>query len=252
VIERYPRLGFAVLGLVLIALGGLGALIIKAGGGASIPGDLTYRSAPAPVQVVALQTVPAQSLSRSAERKVTGPPRVDPVWAARTGAAVGIPAPAMAAYGSAQLVLDKEQPGCHLSWNTLAGIGWIESQNGTIGGRTLLADGFSSRPIIGPALDGTRFAAIRSTPMSATWHGDATWEHAVGPMQFIASTWAKWGADGDNDGIKNPLDINDAALTTARYLCADDHDLATAVGWNAAVHSAAVLNAANTYAVRAK
>ncbi|MCW2787657.1 MAG: hypothetical protein JWP74_4174, partial [Marmoricola sp.] len=173
-------------------------------------------------------------------------------------AEAGIPVPAMLAYGDAELTLDHQQPSCHLSWNTLAGIGWIESQNGTIGGRTLESSGFSSSPVIGPALDGTKYAAIHSTPLSASWHGDSVWEHAVGPMQFIASTWEKWGVDGDRDGTANPLDLNDAALTTAHYLCADGHDLATATGWSAAIHSydhddqyvLNVLSAANTYAAR--
>src|SRR3546814_6297301 len=75
-----------------------------------------------------------------------------------------------------------------------------------------LSDGRSSRPILGPALDGRPgFAAIRSTPESATWHGDSTWDHAVGPLQFIPSTWSRWAADGDGDGASDPNDIDDAA-----------------------------------------
>ncbi|RNL81453.1 hypothetical protein EFL95_00705 [Nocardioides marmorisolisilvae] len=165
----------------------------------------------------------------------------------------------MAAYGSVELRLHAAQPGCHLAWNTLAGIGWVESQHGTIGGRTLLTDGRSSTPVIGPALNGQGFAAIRSTPTSAQWHGDSTWEHAIGPLQFIPSTWERWAADGDGDGVKDPLDLDDAALAAGRYLCADGHDLATVSGWNAAIHSynhdrsyvLSVLDAANTYASRA-
>jgi membrane-bound lytic murein transglycosylase B len=163
------------------------------------------------------------------------------------------------AYADAQVRVDRTQPGCHLSWNTLAGIGWVESQHGTLGGRTLLADGRPSSPIIGPALDGAGgVAAIHSTPTSSAWHDDAVWEHAVGPLQFLPSTWSRWGADGDDNGTADPRDLDDAALAAARYLCADDHDLATDGGWNAAVHSynhddgyvARVADAADTYAAR--
>ncbi|WP_238783653.1 hypothetical protein [Streptomyces monomycini] len=44
-------------------------------------------------------------------------------------------------------------------------------------------------------------------------------------MQFIPSTWGSWGADGDGDGVKDPNNMFDAALGTARYLCAGDRDV---------------------------
>lgn len=254
-IGRHPRLGLAVVAGLLFALVALGGLILSVGGGSQLRDASAYQAAPAPARLAA--PAAGQGASRDADR--TRAPRVDPTWAARAGALAGIPAPAMVAYGNAELRMDKAQRGCRLSWNTLAGIGWIESQHGTIGDRALTADGTSSPPIIGPALNGQGFAAIRSTRESAAWHGDATWEHAVGPLQFIRSTWAKWGSDGDGDGTADPMDLDDAAWTAARYLCADDKDLSTVVGWNAAVHSynhdntyvVNVAAAANTYAQRA-
>lgn len=232
----------------MAALALLAVLVLRGGSAAGEP--LTYQPAPSAADSaapVAPSTGQAQ-VSRG----------IDPAWVSRTARAAGIPEPAVLAYGAAQLSLAAEQPGCHLSWNTLAGLGWIESQHGTIDDRVLGADGRSTPAVIGPALDGDGFAAIRSTPASAAWHGDTTWEHAVGPLQFISSSWDRWGADGDADGTADPLDLDDAALAAGRYLCADDHDLATASGWNAAVHSynhdrAYVLNvleAANTYAQR--
>ncbi|WP_319805132.1 lytic murein transglycosylase [Nocardioides kribbensis] len=162
-------------------------------------------------------------------------PTVDPTWVSRTSAATGVPAPAVRAYGQAQL---SGIAGCDLGWTTLAGIGWIESQHGTLGGRTLGEDGRSSSPILGPALDGTGdVAAIRSTPASAAWHGDRRWEHAIGPMQFLASTWDRWATDGDGDGSADPLDLDDAAAAAARYLCASGTDLVTGPAWSAAVLS---------------
>ena len=72
-------------------------------------------------------------------------------------------------------------------------------------------------------------------PESTAWHGDPTWDHAVGPLQFIPSTWETWGADGDGDGVADPNDLDDAAFAAARYLCADGHDLTTGAGWADAV-----------------
>lgn len=249
------RVVLASVGAVVLVLGVLAVAILRFGGVDAPTAAYGPSLAPAPTAAA----LPAaadrqQSASRSVSRGA-----LDQVWLARTATAAGIPVPAMRAYADAELVLRAEQPRCHLSWNTLAGIGWVESQHGTVGGRTLLADGRSSTPILGPALDGTgKVAAIRSTPGSARWHGDTVWEHAVGPLQFLSSTWDRWAADGDGDGVADPRDLDDAALAAGRYLCADAHDLATDSGWNAAVRSynhdggyvAAVAAAANTYVAR--
>jgi membrane-bound lytic murein transglycosylase B len=172
---------------------------------------------------------------------VTAPqrqPRTLDQWVSSVSSATGIPARAAQAYGDATLELAVEDPGCHLGWPTLAAIGWIESGHGTHGHATLGADGVPSIPIVGPALDGTAGrAAIHSTAQSVAWHGDPVWDHAVGPMQFIPSTWARWGADGDGDGVADPQDIDDAALAAGRYLCAGSRDLSTWDGWHAAVLS---------------
>ena len=162
-------------------------------------------------------------------------PRVDEKWVARTADAVGIPATAVRAYGRAVLGAPK---GCELGWTTLAGIGWVESQHGTIGGRTLGDDGRSDTPVLGPALDGgAGLAAIRADAESSALHGDPVWDHAVGPMQFIPSTWARFARDGDGDGTADPHDIDDAAVAAAAYLCHDTRDLTTSAGWNAAIFS---------------
>ena len=116
-------------------------------------------------------------------------------------------------------------------------------------------------PIVGPALNGRgAFAAIRSTSASRALHGDAVWEHAVGPMQFLPETWGRYAADGDGDGHADALDLDDAAATAARYLCAGGGDLQTSIGWEKAVlsynHSGAYVDdvyaAASAYAARAR
>jgi murein DD-endopeptidase MepM/ murein hydrolase activator NlpD len=43
---------------------------------------------------------------------------------------------------------------------------------------------------------------------------------AVGWMQFMPSTWMRWGVDADGDGIANPWDPEDAVFSAARYLAA--------------------------------
>ena len=99
----------------------------------------------------------------AAHPATAGPRTVSAAWVSHVAAAAGIPAPAVRAYGAATLRVNRIDPGCHLGWTTLAGIGWIESQHGTIGGRLLGEDGRSDRPVLGPVLDGRGgTAAVRS------------------------------------------------------------------------------------------
>ncbi len=180
--------------------------------------------------------------------------RVDPAWAARTAAATGIPLRAVLAYGSATLTLGSSRPGCHIAWNTLAGIGAVESAHGTHSGARLLASGTSVPAIRGPALNGRGVGTIRDSDDGA-WDGDASWDRAVGPMQFIPGTWRRWGTDGSGDAVADPNQIDDAALSAARYLCASG-SMASGDGWRAAIfsynHSDAYVNSvaavANRYA----
>jgi membrane-bound lytic murein transglycosylase B len=183
-------------------------------------------------------------------------PVIDANWLRHTSVAAGIPEVAVAAYARAVL---GAPPSCGLGWTTLAGLGWVESQHGTLGGRTLDAAGRPSTPILGPALDGVGpVAAIRASAAGARLHGDPVWDHALGPLQFIPSTWAAWARDGDGDGAADPQDLDDAAAAAAAYLCATGQDLTTGPGWSAAVyaynHSADYVSSVNlaavTYATR--
>jgi Transglycosylase SLT domain len=71
-----------------------------------------------------------------------------------------------------------------LSWTVLAAIGEVESDNGTN---------------VGPSSAG-----------------------ALGPMQFLPSTWQEWGTDGFGDtGMPNILNPYDAVPSAAEMLCAD-------------------------------
>lgn len=225
-------------------LAGLVALLAVLGSTRSEPPQVSRVVVPAPPPA---QLAPVSAVHRASRTTAV----VSAVWVADTSQAAGIPEPAVRAYGAATLLMARADPGCHLGWTTLAGLGWVESQNGTIGGRTVAADGRPDRPVMGPVLDGRgRLAAIRAA--------DGGWERAVGPLQFLPSTWSTWSSDGDGDGSSDPQDLDDAALAAARYLCASGQDLGTGAGWSAAVRSynhtnayvRAVYDAASAYAAR--
>jgi hypothetical protein len=107
---------------------------------------------------------------------------------------------------------------CGIPWWAIAGISRVEGRHGTFGGARPLASGDLSRPIIGITLDGTRSRAVPDTD-GGELDGDSTWDHAVGPMQFIPGTWRRWARDGDGDGDRDPQNLYDAAASAAAYLC---------------------------------
>lgn len=169
---------------------------------------------------------------------------------------------ALRAYGNATLIAHQTWPNCNLQWTTLAGIGWVETRHGTYSGNwfergRLQADGVPEPKIIGPALDGTNgFMLIKDTD-GGQLDGDAEFDRAVGPMQFIPSSWAHYGRDANGDGVADPQQIDDAALAAAALLCDLGRDLSTPEGWKQAIYSynrskeylVNVRNAANSYAI---
>lgn len=70
-----------------------------------------------------------------------------------------------------------------LSWTVLAAIGQVESDHGRNAGRSSAG--------------------------------------ALGPMQFMPSTWRTYGVDGDHDGRADIMNPFDAVPAAARYLCAN-------------------------------
>lgn len=162
------------------------------------------------------------------------PAAADPEWLARVAADTGIPKRALSAYASAALTLASEQPECRLGWNMLAGIGSVESDHGRINGSRLLPSGQTTPRIIGVPLDGTRFIATPDTDGGAI-DGDAEWDRAVGPMQFIPQTWEMFGRDGNGDGRVEIDQIDDAALSAAALLCDPGLDLTIGEHWIAAL-----------------
>jgi membrane-bound lytic murein transglycosylase B len=164
-------------------------------------------------------------------------PRIDPEQLQRVAASANIPVRALEAYAGAALRIAQEQPGCNLSWSTLAAIGRVESIHGTLGGGHIQADGWPSEPIVGVPLNGgPGVRAIRDTD-GGKWDGDSTWDRAVGPMQFIPSTWRRWAVDANGDGVAHPQHIDDSSLAAARYLCASGRDLRDGRAWTDAILS---------------
>jgi len=135
-----------------------------------------------------------------------------------------------AAYTSAA----EKQRACRIPVMLLAAIGEVESSS--LRGRVLDGAHDAVPPVRGPALTGGSYAAIRDSD-GGRWDGDPVWDRAVGPMQFIPGTWRIWGADGNGDGIRDPQNIEDAALAAAGYLCARGRDLSRPADLRAAVLS---------------
>ncbi len=155
----------------------------------------------------------------------------EPVQAVLSGARViealgesGIPVVAQRAYQKAASAPATDES-CGLRWTLLAAIGRVESNHGRFGGAQLREDGYGTRPIRGIPLDGRpNVALIRDTDGGAL-DGDTTYDRAVGPMQFIPSTWRSVAADANADGRRDPNNIFDAAQGAAVYLCVGDTDL---------------------------
>lgn len=179
-----------------------------AGRGPSVSGDTPYRTELPPL--------------RAARKRAAD---VSPADGA-------LPASVFAAYRRAEARLAHSAPGCRLRWQLLAAIGQVES--GQAGGGRVDADGTTLTPIRGPRLDGVGFAVVRDSD-GGRYDGDTVYDRAVGPMQFIPSTWTVWGADGNGDGRADPHNVFDAALAAGRYLCAGGRDLSVPGDLDAAI-----------------
>jgi hypothetical protein len=168
---------------------------------------------------------PPRELNRTTARQVV-----------QTASASGIPAVALSAYQRAATVIDAADRTCHMPWQLVAAIGRVESDHGRADGNVLTDKGVARPGIFGPELDGRNGTARITDTDAGQYDGDTKFDRAVGPMQFIPSTWAIVGVDADNDGQRNPQDIYDAALASAVYLCSGPDDLSTVSGQRSAVY----------------
>ena len=208
-----------------LAGGGPTTAIANQASQATLPDGSTVPSAAieAPASVSAARGVEARGLRGNLDRAVA------------TASASGIPASALAAYQRAETVINSADKSCNISWQLIAAIGRVESDHGRVNGNALNDKGVAVPGIYGIPLNGKNNTQAISDTDAGQYDSDARWDRAVGPMQFIPSTWSVVGVDGDNDGERNPQDIDDAALATAVYLCSGDDDLSTDAGRRAAV-----------------
>jgi membrane-bound lytic murein transglycosylase B len=137
----------------------------------------------------------------------------------------GIPVRALQGYRKAATLINSADPSCHIDWALLAAIGRVESDHGRFGGSQLNSAGVAQPAIIGMRLDGTNGTARILDTDGGRLDGDTVYDRAVGPMQFLPSTWAAVGVDANGDGVKDPQNIDDAAAATAVYLCSGHSDL---------------------------
>ncbi|GAA2069096.1 lytic transglycosylase domain-containing protein [Williamsia deligens] len=165
---------------------------------------------------------PVSAASAAAATQATGAVRT--LAPALPSGPLGIPGIAMRAYKLAADRIAGENPGCKLPWFLLAGIGRIES--GHAGNGNVDSSGTTLTPILGPVLDGSNNgdAVITDTDKGAI-DGDPVHDRAVGPMQFIPSTWAAWGADANGDEKADPNNLFDATYSAGRYLCSGVSDI---------------------------
>ncbi|MFE1592803.1 lytic transglycosylase domain-containing protein [Nocardia sp. NPDC058705] len=130
---------------------------------------------------------------------------------------LGIPGIAVAAYQTAEQQLAVENPHCGMSWSLLAGIGRVESTHAY--GKAD-AQGNPIKAVYGPVLDGSLAGNnVIHDSDGGDLDGLGSYDRAIGPMQFLPETWHRYAADGNADGVADPQNLFDAALTAGRYLC---------------------------------
>ena len=156
-------------------------------------------------QVAALISAPGASLSTltAAVHRIAGPKATVVDLRAEEQATPTLPTGGGATSGLPGSYLELFQQSAvrycpSLSWTVLAAIGQIESADGTN---------------VGPSTAG-----------------------ALGPMQFLPSTWAVWGISGfGRTGPPDIMNAYDAVPSAARMLCADGASQGTVTGLRAAV-----------------
>ncbi len=226
-----PALALIGTGTVLAATGGAEATGVVADGAPRVvvpQQPVTRQAAPLLPPLPALPT----DLEPAPE---TPTPAQAPATLAGALTSTGIPAPALAAYRRAAQLVGVADPGCRLDWPLVAAIGKVESDHGRWAGNGLDGSGTVRPGIFGIPLDGSDATAVIRDTDHGVYDRDQVWDRAVGPMQFIPSTWRVVGVDADGDGVRNPQNLTDAATATAVYLCSGPGDLTDPADLTAAV-----------------
>lgn len=108
-----------------------------------------------------------------------------------------------------------------LSWTVVAAIAKVETDHGRFGNASMTVNGDVRPRIIGIQLNGTAETVAIPDTDAGRHDGDPVWDRAVGPLQFIPSTWARFGVDANGDGTADPHNFFDAVHAAAGYLCAN-------------------------------
>ncbi|WP_333738935.1 C40 family peptidase [Streptomyces sp. IBSBF 2806] len=156
---------------------------------------------------------------------------------AEGGSAADIPPRMLTAYKKAVPQVGTYVPTCQgMRWPILAGIAKVESHHAV--GRSIAAGGDIRPKIYGVLLNGSgqggNTTVVPDTD-GGKWDGTSQGERAVGPFQFLPSTWESVGEDGNGDKIADPHNADDAALGAAIYLCGDGRDLTKRAQLKAAI-----------------
>ncbi|MGW0925454.1 C40 family peptidase [Streptomyces sp. NPDC002755] len=153
------------------------------------------------------------------------------------GTAADIPARMLTAYKKAVQQIGTYRPTCQgMRWPILAGIAKVESNHAI--GRSVAAGGDITPKIYGVLLNGSGTGqnnTIFPDTDSGKWDGTSSGERAVGPFQFLPSTWEGFGEDANGDKTADPHNADDAALGAAVYLCGSGRDLTKRAQLNAAI-----------------
>jgi hypothetical protein len=216
-------------------------VLLMAGGGVWLhdlvtrpPAKSTAPSVPS-FSILELNVTPGDSVPTAPAAippSVPGPHDPQVAWIHKLSTETYVPSRALSAYVNAQIQLAQRDPGCGINWTTLAGIGSVESLHGQFGGDSIGPDDREIAPIIGPALNGSPGVQRIPDTDHGVLDGDPQWDHALGPMQFLPSTWLKWGLRASGDGkAPDPQNIADAALTAGNYLCKSTGDLTVPGNW---------------------
>ncbi|MGW1894150.1 C40 family peptidase [Streptomyces sp. NPDC002004] len=156
---------------------------------------------------------------------------------AEGGSAADIPPRMLMAYKTAVQLVGRYAPKCRgMHWPVLAGIAKVESNHAS--GRNIATNGDIRPKIYGVLLNGSGAGGNTSSfpdTDGGKWDGTAQGERAVGPFQFLPSTWESIGKDANGDKTADPHNADDAALGAALYLCGKGRDLAQRAQLKAAI-----------------
>lgn len=155
-------------------------------------------------------------------------------WAKIHAVPYEIPEIALESYAYAASAMDRSAPGCHIGWPTLAAIGAIASDHGSAEGATLSKDAAVAPALRGLTREHMQLRTVADTD-GGRFDGDLHQDVPMGPMQIMPSVWEQWSVSARNGAAPSPDNLDDAALSVARLLCAAGGDLSVPEGWAKAV-----------------